>query len=155
MPAGPVPPNPSELLTSRRALDILDTLRENCDILLIDSPPVLPVTDALVVSRHVDATLLVARPKRSTKRQVGRAHELLDQVGAPLVGTVLNGVVHDTSDGYGYGYGYTSYNPPAARPPRPTRRQRNGAASAPVNGAASAPANGAVVEVEEPSSTDV
>jgi len=154
VPAGPVPPNPSELLTSRRALDILDTLRENCDILLIDSPPVLPVTDALVVSRHVDATLLVARPKRSTKRQVSRAHELLDQVGAPLVGTVLNGVVHDTSDGYGYGYGYTSYDPPAARTPRRARGRRNGAASAPVDGAVSAPANGAVVEFEEASGSE-
>ncbi len=154
VPAGPVPPNPSELLSSRRALDILDTLRENCDILLIDSPPVLPVTDALVVSRHVDATILVARPKRSTKRQVTRAHELLDQVGAPLVGTVLNGVVHDTSDGYGYGYGYSSYNPPGARAPRLTRSQRNGAASTPVNGAASAPANGAVVELEDSTGTE-
>jgi capsular exopolysaccharide synthesis family protein len=146
VPAGPVPPNPSELLTSPRALAILDTLRENCDILLLDSPPVLPVTDALVVSRNVDATLLVARPKRSTKRQIARAHELLDQVGAPLVGTVLNGVVHDTSDGYGYGYGYVSYNPPP--PARSGRGRRNGAA-------APAARNGAVTGKPERASTDV
>jgi len=129
VPAGPVPPNPSELLSSPRAVAILATLRENCDILLVDSPPVLPVTDALVISRHVDATLLVARPKRSTKRQVARAHELLDQVGAPLVGTVLNGVVHDTGDGYGYGY--TTY----ARTPRSAPGRRNGASTAAGNGA--------------------
>lgn len=124
VPAGPVPPNPSELLSTQRALDILDVLRENCDILLLDSPPVLPVTDALVISRHVEATILVARPKRSTKRQVARAHELLDQVGAPLVGSVLNGVVHDTSDGYGYGYGYVSPSPPPARSRRARRSAR-------------------------------
>ncbi len=143
VPAGPVPPNPSELLTSARALSILETLRENCDILLLDSPPILPVTDALVVSRHVDATLMVARPKRSTRRQVARAHELLRQVGAPLVGTVLNGVVHDTGDGYGYGYGYTSYNPP----PRPARgSRRNGSAPA---------RNGVSHHETEPASTEV
>lgn len=146
VPAGPAPPNPSELLTSPRALDILDVLRENCDILLLDSPPVLPVTDALVISRHVEATLLVARPKRSTKRQVTRANELLDQVGAPLVGTVLNGVVHDTSDGYGYGYGYGSYSAPAAR----TRRGRRN-----VNSSAPPSVDGDVARDVEAATTDV
>jgi len=109
--AGPIPPNPSELLNFERARAVLTTLRGNCDILLIDSPPVLPVTDALVVSGHVDATLLVARPKRSTKRQLARAQEQLNQVGAPLVGTVLNGVVHESGDGYGYGYAGYGSNP--------------------------------------------
>jgi len=118
--AGPVPPNPSELLTSKRAQAVVATLRENCDILLIDTPPVLPVTDALVVSRYVDATLVVARSKRSTKRQVARARELLDQVGAPVVGTVLNGVTHD--GGEGYGYGYAAYAPAADRARRNRRR---------------------------------
>jgi receptor protein-tyrosine kinase len=143
VPSGPVPPNPSELLTSPRALSILRTLQDNCDILLLDSPPVLPVTDALVVSRHVDATLLVARPKRSTKRQVARAQELLDQVGAPLVGTVLNGVVHDT--GERYGYGYVSYGSPGDRRARSPRNRR--LALAPGR-------NGHSAEVAEPAATD-
>jgi succinoglycan biosynthesis transport protein ExoP len=136
VPAGPVPPNPSELLATSRALEIIDVLRENCDILLVDSPPVLPVTDALVISRHVDATLLVARTKRSTKRQVARAHELLDQVGAPLVGTVLNGVVHDTGDGYGYGY--MSYGEAPARRARRTVTAADAVGGGKVNGAAPA-----------------
>lgn len=110
-PAGPVPPNPSELLTSKRAQAVVSSLRENCDILLIDTPPVLPVTDALIVSRYVDATLVVARAKRSTRRQVARAQELLAQVGAPVVGTVLNGVVQNAVEGYGYG----SYSRPEPR----------------------------------------
>jgi capsular exopolysaccharide synthesis family protein len=143
VPAGPVPPNPSELLTSTRAASILTTLRENCDILILDSPPVLPVTDALVVSRHVDATLLVARAKRSTKRQVQRSHELLDQVGAPLIGAVLNGVVHDSGDGYGYGYGYVSYT---GAPGKAGQGRRNGAAST---------GNGASGDHAEPATTEV
>jgi len=149
VPAGPLPPNPSELLTSQGALAILRTLRENCDILLLDSPPVLPVTDALVVAGHVDATLLVARPKRSTKRQVARAVELLLQVGAPLVGTVLNGVVHDTGDGYGYGYGSGSgYGTYSSTSPRPARGRRSGDASARAR-------NGASVDPTQPASTEV
>ena len=111
--AGPVPPNPSELLNSDRAKEILATLRENCDLLLIDSPPVLPVTDALVVSGHVDATLLVARTKRSTRRQVARADELLRQVKAPLRGVVFNGVKDASGGGYGYGYTGNSGGGPA------------------------------------------
>lgn len=115
LPAGPVPPNPSELLSSERAKVILATLREHCDLLLIDTPPVLPTTDALVFSGHVDATLLVARTKGSTRREITRVGELLRQVKAPLVGTVLNGV----KDG---GYGYTGYSGggpsgPASPPP--------------------------------------
>ncbi|MEJ7764971.1 MAG: polysaccharide biosynthesis tyrosine autokinase [Acidimicrobiales bacterium] len=143
--AGPVPPNPSELLSSERALSVLNTLCNHCDILLIDSPPVLPVTDALVVSRSVDAVLLVGRPKRSTRRQVARARELLDQVGAPLVGGVLNGVVHDPGDGYGHGYGYGATGEPGSRPPR-SRRGPPKARRPDVNGAAP--------EVPEPARTE-
>jgi len=96
--AGHVPPNPDELLGSDRARAVLATLRENCDILLIDAPAVLPVLDALVLSRHVDAILLVARPGRSTRGQVVAALQRLGQVGAPVVGTVLNGVVRKSGD---------------------------------------------------------
>ena len=124
LPSGPIPPNPSELLNSNRAQAVIASLRENCDILLIDTPPVLPVTDAAVVSRFVDATLLVARPKRSTKRQVVRACELLERVGAPLVGAVLNGVVHEVGDGYGSGY--VGYVESSARKPRAKRGGRRG-----------------------------
>jgi len=118
LPAGPVPPNPAELLNSPRAKAILATLRDNCDLLLIDTPPVIPVSDAAVVSGHVDATLLVARTKRSTRREITRAGELLMQAKAPLVGTVLNGV-KQLGDGYGYGYGGYGGGPagPADPPP--------------------------------------
>jgi polysaccharide biosynthesis transport protein len=108
LPAGPVPPNPSELLSSPRVQKLLDELNERVDMVLLDSPPVLPVTDALVVSRCADALLLVTKAGRTSRHGVRRAVELLQQVGAPIRGVVLNGVSERESYGYGYGgrYGY-------------------------------------------------
>ncbi|MGQ0802754.1 MAG: polysaccharide biosynthesis tyrosine autokinase [Actinomycetota bacterium] len=105
--SGPPPPNPSELLSSRRAAELFELLSARCDLLLIDSPPVLPVTDALVISGLVDATLVVATAGTTTKRGLHRAVSALRQVDAPLVGTVLNGI--GTADAYGYGYGGYGY----------------------------------------------
>ncbi len=99
--SGPVPAQPSELLASRRAGEVLAALRSEGALVLIDSPPILPVTDALVVSRWASATLLVSAAGTTTKKQVHRALELLNQVEAPLAGSVLN---QATVDGSGYGY---------------------------------------------------
>jgi capsular exopolysaccharide synthesis family protein len=105
--AGTSPPNPSELLGSARAGEVFAALRDDFDMVLLDSPPVLPVTDAAVLSAQADATLLVATAGKTRRRDFGRAVELLHQVDAPLVGSVLNGV--STASGYGYGYGYYRY----------------------------------------------
>jgi capsular exopolysaccharide synthesis family protein len=105
--SGPSPPNPSELLGSARAAEVIAALRDDFDMVLLDSPPVLPVTDAAVLSAQADATLLVATAGKTRRRDFGRAVELLRQVEAPLVGCVLNGV--STASGYGYGYGYYRY----------------------------------------------
>jgi capsular exopolysaccharide synthesis family protein len=102
--SGPKPPNPSELLASQRTNQVLSALRSECDVVLVDSPPVLPVTDAAVLSRMVDATILVGTAGRTTRKEYQRAVELLRQVDAPLIGSVLNGV--DEEGLYGYGYGY-------------------------------------------------
>ena len=108
--SGPLPPNPSELLSSRRTVDVLGLLRAEYDIVLIDSPPVLPVTDALVISGLVDSTLLVSVSGGTTRKEAARTAELLRQVDAPLIGSVLNGVRSDGSYGsYGYGYQYHQY----------------------------------------------
>ena len=106
--AGPSPPNPSELLSSHRAEELFTMLRKECDVVLIDTPPVLPVTDALVVSRLVDATIVVATAGRTTRKEMHRAIELLHQVSAPVVGTVLNGV--DQGAVYGSGNRYSTYD---------------------------------------------
>jgi len=111
--SGPLPPNPSELLSSKRTVEVLGSLQAEYDIVLIDAPPVLPVTDALVLSGRVDATLLVAVAGATTRKEAARAVELLRQVDAPLVGAVLNGV--DTEGSYGYAYQSYRYESPVGR----------------------------------------
>lgn len=118
--SGPIPPNPSELLASDRAGELLTVLAQQADVVLIDAPPVLPVTDAAVLANRVDATLLVVTANQTTQKHVARAAEILGQVDAPLVGTVLNGV--DSEGGYGYEYGY--YQQAPAKPSSRTRSRR-------------------------------
>ena len=115
--SGVLPPNPSELLSSRRAAQVLAALQAEADVVLIDSPPVLPVTDAAVLSGRVDITLLVTRAGVTTRRQLARATEVLQQVDAPLAGIILNGV--SAEDAYGYNYGYRYYR---KEEPPPRRR---------------------------------
>jgi succinoglycan biosynthesis transport protein ExoP len=102
--SGPIPPNPSELLAGERFGHLLDDLRRHADVVLVDCPPVLPVTDAAVLAGRVDGTLLVVTARDTEGRQLHRAVEVLGQVNATLLGIVLNGVKDD--DGYGYSYRY-------------------------------------------------
>jgi succinoglycan biosynthesis transport protein ExoP len=109
--SGPPPPNPAELLSSRRAVEVITAAQARADVVLVDCPPVLPVTDAAVLSSRVDATLLVATAGRTTRRELQRAYELLAQVDAPIIGTVLNGVKGEGAYGYyryAYAYSYTA-----------------------------------------------
>lgn len=101
--SGPLPPNPAELLSSSRTADLLRNLAAQADIVLLDCPPVLPVTDSIVLSQRVDATVLVVSARTTTRKAAHRAAEMLHQVNAPLIGAVLNGV--DEESGYG---GYSS-----------------------------------------------
>ena len=101
--SGPLAPNPAELLASKRAVTVIEELDSQCDLLLIDSPPVLPVTDAQVISGLVDGVLLVSSSGTSTKRDVRRAVELLHQVDAPLIGAILNNVHSKHESVYMYG----------------------------------------------------
>jgi len=107
-PSGPIPPGPSELLGSERARATFDALRDEVDVIIVDSAPVLPVADALVLSRLADATIVVANARLTKRDEVTRAIEQLHQAGANIIGTVLNQVKGNSSvgDGYGYGYGY-------------------------------------------------
>jgi capsular exopolysaccharide synthesis family protein len=135
LPAGPVPPNPAELLGGYRAQEIFGALATRFDLVLIDSPPVLPVTDAVVLSQHADATLLVVAAGQTRRADLRRAAEKLEQVSATVLGIVLNQVTKETgySSGYGYRYGYQPYLaevPRMAEPPR-----SNGKASVPDSAA--------------------
>jgi non-specific protein-tyrosine kinase len=90
LPAGTVPPNPAELLGSQRMATVLAELAGRCDIVVIDTPPVLPVTDAVVLAAQADATLLVARYGKAQRSLVVEASKRLRGVGAYVVGSVLN-----------------------------------------------------------------
>lgn len=102
--SGRLPPNPSEMLSSPRTADLLNSLRGRADVVLLDCPPVLPVTDAAVLSGVAEGTLVVGSAGVTRKRELVRAVEMLRQVDAPIVGVALNGVAEQ--GGYGYGYGY-------------------------------------------------
>ena len=114
VPAGPVPPNPSELLSLPATRRVLDLLRSECDVLIVDSPPVLPVTDALILSGYVDGVLVVANAKEAQVSTLKRMHELLEQVNAQVIGVSVNYVDAESGSGYGYGYGYGYGDQPEA-----------------------------------------
>ena len=104
--AGVIPPNPSELLGSERMKNLLQRAKEQYDYVLIDTPPVMPVTDALIVSRFVDGMILVIA---SAEVKVEMARDVKNQLvhaGANILGVVLNKV---RSEHHGYGYGYYYY----------------------------------------------
>lgn len=100
--AGPLPPNPAELLGTARVSELLAAVGADADIVLIDAPPLLPITDAVVLSSRVDGVVVVATAQVTSRRHLTRAIELLDQAGAETVGIVFNGV--STEEGYGYSY---------------------------------------------------
>ena len=111
--AGPIPPNPSELLGSQKTSELLFRLQSDFDVVLIDSPPVLPVTDATVLSTWVDATVMIAAAGMTTRKQLRAAIELLRQAEAPLAGLVLNRA--GAEERYGYAYRYAEQAPQASR----------------------------------------
>jgi polysaccharide biosynthesis transport protein len=112
--AGTMAPNPSEMLASGRFATLIQTLASRYDYVIVDSAPVLPVADALALSRVVDGVLLVCQAGRTTRRTLAEAKARLSQVGAPLVGLVLNRATERSSKGYGYGYGYQYGEPPVS-----------------------------------------
>ena len=107
--SGPIPPNPSEMLTSRKFQEIIAMLKENYDFLLLDSPPVLAVSDAALLSRYVDGTLLVIDFGRVPKDLAKKAKEQLDNVKARMVGVLLNKVPSNGHDYYYQSY-YRNYD---------------------------------------------
>jgi capsular exopolysaccharide synthesis family protein len=106
---GPLPPNPAELLHSERFKSLVATLRSRYDRVIFDSPPIAPVTDAVVLATHVDGTLLVVRGLKTSKDLAKRGVRLLNQVGAHVIGAVINAVdVRRASYGYYQYYYYRS-----------------------------------------------
>lgn len=102
--AGKIPPNPSEMLGSQAMSSLLDELSNVYDVIILDSPPVLAVTDAQILSTKVDGTVLVVRAEKTKKDTVTAAKGVLDKVNANILGTVLNGG-DKNKDNYYYYYG--------------------------------------------------
>ena len=109
LPSGPVPPFPTEMLGSETMHKLMEKLGKNYTHIVIDSPPVLSVTDAVVLSNMVDAVVLVIRHGKQSKNVMRRARDLLSRSGAPVAGLVLNAVDVKSPDYYGY-YGYSGYS---------------------------------------------
>jgi len=102
LPAGTPPPNPAELLASTNMRDVLNQLREQYDHIVIDTPPSLSVTDAVVLSPRADAVVLVIRSGQTTKQALRRSRDILMQVNAKVVGVLLNAVDLSSPDYYYY-----------------------------------------------------
>jgi len=101
LPSGPLPPNPAELLASRRMADLLLLLAEQATYVLFDTPPILAVADAAVLAPRVDGVLLVVRAGKTRRDLAVKARKMLEQVKANLVGAVLTDA---TLEGSAYAY---------------------------------------------------
>ena len=102
LPAGTPPPNPAELLASGKMGEVLEALREQYDHIVIDTPPTLPVTDAVVMATRADAVILVIRAGGTTKHALKQARDILLQVNARVSGVLLNAVNLGSPDYYSY-----------------------------------------------------
>ncbi|MBI2910168.1 MAG: CpsD/CapB family tyrosine-protein kinase [Chloroflexi bacterium] len=116
--SGPLPPNPSELLSSKRMKGLLQHLREMAEVVILDSPPVLAVTDAAVLARQVDGVLLVLDSGRTRRDMAVRAADDLRKIGGQIFGVALNKM----GAGGGYYYHYYYYSSDGERHRRKPQR---------------------------------
>jgi len=104
--SGPNPPNPSELLASNRMKQVLEDAKQHYDLIIIDSPPVLPVTDAQILANLVDGSLLVIRSRQTEYESAEKAIESLERSTSKILGTVLNDRDKKDSNSYYYYHSY-------------------------------------------------
>jgi polysaccharide biosynthesis transport protein len=109
LPAGPVALHPSEMLASARMRDLIRSFEPRFDHIIIDTPPVLSVTDAALLSALADSTLLVIRAGVTSRAALRRVHDVLSHVDARIMGVILNGADFTEPDMYYYGSRYGSY----------------------------------------------
>jgi len=133
--SGPVPSNPADLLGSARMRELVARLHDRADIVLLDSPPVLPVTDASILATVADSVVLVVDPRMSKRREVKKAREMIDTVGGKVLGVVINrfsrpgglsNYYHDTL------YRYDETAPRGRVLPGLRRSRQNGSGSTPI-----------------------
>ncbi|MGA5654621.1 polysaccharide biosynthesis tyrosine autokinase [Rahnella contaminans] len=110
IPRGQIAPNPAELLMHPRFLELLNWASQNYDLVIIDTPPILAVTDAAIIGRHVGTTLLVARFEQNTIKEIEVSVRRFEQSGVIIKGCILNGIIKKASSYYGYGYNHYGYD---------------------------------------------
>ena len=99
VPSGPLPPNPADILGSRKMEKVITALKARADVILFDAPPIIAVTDAAVLGTKVDGVLLVIHAGRTRREHAQRARELLERVHVRIVGAVLNNAPRDVTLG--------------------------------------------------------
>ncbi|HGP3880036.1 TPA: polysaccharide biosynthesis tyrosine autokinase [Klebsiella pneumoniae] len=109
IPRGMVPPNPAEVLMHRRFGDLVTWASANYDMVILDTPPILAVTDAAIIGNYAGTTLLIARFETNTAKEIEVSVKRLEQSGVLVKGCILNGVVKKAGSYYGYGYNYYGY----------------------------------------------
>ncbi|HFZ0846328.1 TPA: polysaccharide biosynthesis tyrosine autokinase [Escherichia coli] len=107
---GAVPPNPAELLMHPRFETLLKKVSNEYDLVIIDTPPILAVTDAAIIGRYAGTTLLVARFEINTPKELMVSVKRFEQSGITIKGCILNGIVKKASSYYGYGYSHYGYS---------------------------------------------
>jgi Mrp family chromosome partitioning ATPase len=103
---GPIPPNTADFAASGRLGAVLDELADTCDVVLIDAPPILQVSDAMALTAKVDALVVITRMSVVRRPALNELRRVLDQAPIAKLGFVLTGVRAQEGYGYGYGYGY-------------------------------------------------
>lgn len=119
---GPIPPNPAELVASQRMKNLIQLFSEQFDVVLIDTPPIVAVTDAAIIAQEVDGVILVLASGEVNKDYAKKAKEQLDKVGAKILGAVLNKADIKTSEYYYYYYYHGADDDPKQK--RKYKRQR-------------------------------
>ena len=107
---GMVPPNPAELLMHSRFQNLLSWASDNYDLVIVDTPPILAVSDAAIIGNYAGTTLLVARFEQNTVKEIEVSAKRFEQSGVMIKGCILNGVVKKASSYYGYGYSHYGYS---------------------------------------------
>jgi capsular exopolysaccharide synthesis family protein len=109
--SGAIPPNPSELLQSHSMTDVIERARKDYDVIVIDAPPVLPVTDAAILASQADGVLMVVRHSETTREELHHSMERLGAVDAKVLGLVFTMVPARGPGRSDYGYGYAPEYP--------------------------------------------
>ncbi len=129
--AGPLPPNPVDLIDSERMRTVLREAEERYDLVVVDTPPTSVVSDAIPLIREVSGVIVVTRLGKSTRESVAQLRKQLEHLDAPTLGVVVNAFKADRS-AYGYGYGYGHAYESSERPADPSPPDGNGAARTPA-----------------------